>query len=431
MVGPTHPAMKCLVITAVLLLILLGCSGPSGQSEDPEGQWVGSFEVAEGPVYLQLGLQKTTKGTNLAARFMLPGPPSPVAQFRLEPPLLHFELPTGSDKLVFSGEILGQTISGTVLSEGKQGTFKLVREAQVDPEVYDDYIGTYELDEPGGVVFIGRYDQLNQEPPYPLEKSALYYVKESGRTGVLFPSSDTSFFSGTTFFAPVPIEVEATFVRNENGKVTGLLWNQEGSDGAKAARSRAYSEEEVVFQNGEVTLAGRLLVPSTAGPHPAVVVISGGNGIPVNRNQGYQIVGDVFARRGIAALIYDKRGGGRSTGDWRTAGPEELAADALAAVHFLRGRGDIDPNQVGLWGISEGGWIGPLTASRCEEVAFLIVVSADGTPRFDSNLRWLQDQWLPADGFSPDEIEQAVSFSRLEHEFCTHGKAMGKTRSRR
>ena len=49
-----------------------------------------------------------------------------------------------------------------------------------------------------------------------------------------------------------------------------------------------------------------------------------------------------FARRGTAGLIYDKRGVGRSTGDWRTAGYADLVGDAaVAAVEALRSRSDI------------------------------------------------------------------------------------------
>ena len=42
-----------------------------------------------------------------------------------------------------------------------------------------------------------------------------------------------------------------------------------------------------------------------------------------------------FARRGIAALIFDKRGVGGSSGDWRQATPDDLAADGAAAVSRL------------------------------------------------------------------------------------------------
>src|SRR3712207_3844364 len=84
-----------------------------------------------------------------------------------------------------------------------------------------------------------------------------------------------------------------------------------------------------------------------------------------------------FAERGIAVLVYDKRGSGESTGNADYT-YEQLAQDALGGVRLLRGRAEVDPDAVGLWGISEGGWIVPMAAYHSEDVAFVIVVSASG-----------------------------------------------------
>jgi alpha-beta hydrolase superfamily lysophospholipase len=40
-------------------------------------------------------------------------------------------------------------------------------------------------------------------------------------------------------------------------------------------------------------------------------------------------------RRGVVAFIYDKRGVGESTGDWKTSTLDDLARDAKAAIHVL------------------------------------------------------------------------------------------------
>jgi uncharacterized protein len=80
-------------------------------------------------------------------------------------------------------------------------------------------------------------------------------------------------------------------------------------------------------------------------------------------------------RRGVAVLLTDKRGSGASAGDWRTASFDDLAADALAGVAYLRGRREIDSTRVGLLGLSQGGWIAPLAAAREPRVAFVVDVS--------------------------------------------------------
>lgn len=112
-----------------------------------------------------------------------------------------------------------------------------------------------------------------------------------------------------------------------------------------------YRQEQVIFQNKGVTLAGTLTLPSGNGPHPAVVLIDRSG--PYSRDN-YRFYADVFARHGIATLIYDKRGVGASTGDWRRVQFKDLAEDALAGVGMLRMRTDIASRKIHLWGGSNG-----------------------------------------------------------------------------
>src|ERR687897_587767 len=69
---------------------------------------------------------------------------------------------------------------------------------------------------------------------------------------------------------------------------------------------------------------------------------------------------EAFAREGIVTLIYDKRTEGYSESGLGERSYELLAQDALAAVRALRAHPEGDPGAVGLWGRSEGGWVGPL-----------------------------------------------------------------------
>jgi pimeloyl-ACP methyl ester carboxylesterase len=84
-----------------------------------------------------------------------------------------------------------------------------------------------------------------------------------------------------------------------------------------------------------------------------------------------------FARAGIAALIYDKRGVGQSTGDWQKAGFEDLATDALAGIHFLQTLPEINRNKIGIFGHSQGGMLAPVVAARAP-LGFVIGSAAGG-----------------------------------------------------
>ncbi len=71
----------------------------------------------------------------------------------------------------------------------------------------------------------------------------------------------------------------------------------------------------------------------SSGRHPGVVLLQGrGSETRWGTNR---FIADRFARSGIAALTYDKRGSGSSTGDWKSSTYDDLANDALAAIDSL------------------------------------------------------------------------------------------------
>src|SRR5262249_47275336 len=120
-----------------------------------------------------------------------------------------------------------------------------------------------------------------------------------------------------------------------------------------------------------------------------------------------RFLGEYFTRHGVAALIYDKRGVGKSTGDWKHSDFNDLAGDALAGIHFLRQRADIA--KIGIYGQSQGGSITPLVASQSSEVAFIISTAGGGVPMYEGELNSLQNQ-VRAKGFSGDDLDEATAF---------------------
>ncbi|GCE21187.1 alpha/beta hydrolase family protein [Dictyobacter kobayashii] len=155
----------------------------------------------------------------------------------------------------------------------------------------------------------------------------------------------------------------------------------------------SFTEEEIVYPGDGIQLAGTLLLPATSQPCPAVVCVHGSG--PDTRT-GYRWIGESFARQGIAALIYDKRGTGLSGGNWKRDkwSFRELANDALGGIRYLKQRPEIDGQQVGLWGISEGGWVVPMAAASSQDVDFVITISAAGISPLEQERyrRGLQDR---------------------------------------
>ncbi|MGV9308216.1 prolyl oligopeptidase family serine peptidase [Nonomuraea sp. NPDC003727] len=130
---------------------------------------------------------------------------------------------------------------------------------------------------------------------------------------------------------------------------------------------------EVSFAGSGLTLHGTVLAPrNRRGALPGMVLVHGaGAGTPRTKLMTEAVE---FARRGMAVLVYDKRAAGYST--FRRS-YSQLADDALGAVAALRRQTGVDPGKVGLWGLSEGGWVVPLAASRSRDVAFVVLVGAN------------------------------------------------------
>ena len=123
-------------------------------------------------------------------------------------------------------------------------------------------------------------------------------------------------------------------------------------------------------------LAGTLFIPrGGAKPHPGIVILQGSS---TNLRREYGYYADHFSRAGFAVLTFDKRGTGQSSGDYGAASYPDLAADAAAAVQFLRAQPGVAPAKVGIWGLSQGAFIAPLVAARVPSLAFIVAVSPPG-----------------------------------------------------
>lgn len=140
---------------------------------------------------------------------------------------------------------------------------------------------------------------------------------------------------------------------------------------------------------------GTLFTPHSKGPHRAVVILHGSgqaSGI------GFFVSGhaNTFLKRGIAVLVYDKRGSGRSGGDFETATYADFINDAIAAVGMLRARDDIVADQIGLLGTSESGWLTPEIAKRAGGISFIINRAGPPISWIDTNLWEIRNELIEA-----------------------------------
>lgn len=168
-------------------------------------------------------------------------------------------------------------------------------------------------------------------------------------------------------------------------------------------------QENISISNGDLKLNGNLFLPIGGNQFSAVVILHGSG---PDEGLEYRVYANEFAKAGIAALVYDKRGSGQSGGDWQKRPFEFLAGDALAAVKFLKSRSEINPNKIGLWGISQGGWTAVYAASRTKDVAFVISVAGNGVSPTQQEM-FHKDEMLKALGYSERARDTALKFWKL------------------
>lgn len=145
-----------------------------------------------------------------------------------------------------------------------------------------------------------------------------------------------------------------------------------------------YVVEEVVFKSTDtnITLVGTLTFPQSKGTFPAVLLLSGSG--PQDRDEAvfghrpFLVLADYLTRNGIAVLRVDDRGVGGSSGNFDKATALDYTVDAIAGINFLISRKEINHEQIGLIGHSEGGIIAPMVAVQTPNVAFLVLIASPG-----------------------------------------------------
>jgi pimeloyl-ACP methyl ester carboxylesterase len=138
------------------------------------------------------------------------------------------------------------------------------------------------------------------------------------------------------------------------------------------------TEIDVILPVGDQRLNGILSLPAGQGPFPAIVLLHGSDRSGKD-DPYYAEHADNLVRCGYAVLRYDGPGWGGQSSD--TPGVETLESrteEAISIIQHLQTRPDIQSDAIGLWGISQGGWICQMTAAAYDQVAFIIPVSGPG-----------------------------------------------------
>lgn len=134
----------------------------------------------------------------------------------------------------------------------------------------------------------------------------------------------------------------------------------------------------IAFTSDSHALAGTLYKPVGDGPFPTIVVLHSASAGKQDNPQ-YVHLAQAMNEIGVAVYIYDRRSEDTPYNERVHPGYMALGRDALAAVRMLKTRDDVDKVHIGLWGVSQGGWVAPAAFVQSpDDIAFMILVSSSG-----------------------------------------------------
>jgi hypothetical protein len=301
-----------------------------------------------------------------------------------------------------------QTPSGRVIP-----AYFAIRPGYPPQELGKRYEGTFDL---GG----GRLLTLSRNN----DSGAMWYLElPSGRTGFLYNLSDKVFIAGPCLYCAGPERLRVRFGAEPGAQPFHTVFVRIDGKDLIGRRLASYTEEQVTFTSKDGTeLAGSLFLPRRAGTHPAVALVHGSGSQTRNGFYGHiRFLAEAYARRGIAALAYDKRGTGESKGVYDTANLATLADDAASALRYLASRKDIDGSRLGLSGSSQAGWLVALAASRYPDVQILQVRSGSAPMGVEESERRRLVRQMTADRFGAADIARALRIRTLMDDYAKTG----------
>ena len=196
----------------------------------------------------------------------------------------------------------------------------------------------------------------------------------------------------------------------EGGVVNALEWRD--SSGRSVLVLRVELRETVVrFAGAAGVLAGEVIQARGDSAQPGLVLLHGSE---AEDREGARAVAYWLAHRGIASLIYDKRGTGGSVRGASDTAFAVLAGDAVAALNALRHADGVRGDAVGLFGPSQGAWVALEATQQSRDVAFVVLQSGDATTPLEQEMVRGAARLRAGTTLTGPQIEEATAFRRLK-----------------
>jgi len=146
-----------------------------------------------------------------------------------------------------------------------------------------------------------------------------------------------------------------------------------------------------------------------------------------NDRSGTNAEASYFANLGYTVFNYDKRGTGKSEGNWQSATIEELCLDDINAIHFFAKITNLSLSEIGIKGSSQGGIKIPYILTKLPELKFGISISCPSGTLLDSDLNHWKNTNI--DQIGQKNINVAEKVQKAAYDYLANNMSYKKLNS--
>ena len=276
-------------------------------------------------------------------------------------------------------------------------------EIKIDPRLLDQYTGQYSfVEDPEFVLSFWRDGEK-------------FYLQPTNQGRIeIFPESDTKFFLKI-------IEAQATFVRDAQGKITGVVWRQNGVDNqARKISDQPAIEKLVTFEKREEMIPARdgvrlhtlIFTPKDQEEPLPILMSRTPYGIGQSDSDGINRRYNELVKDGYIFVLQDIRGRFGSEGQFLMNRPMhdkqdpkgiDESTDTYDTIEWLLKNVPKNNGRVGIVGVSYGGWLSAVAT-----------IDAHPALKAASPQAPMTDTWLGDDFFHNGAFRQSYGYEYVK-----------------
>jgi len=186
---------------------------------------------------------------------------------------------------------------------------------------------------------------------------------------------------------------------------------------------KVIEKQDVSFTSNGLRIHGTLWNPKSSN-QKALFFVTSSQG---NDRSGSNAEASYFANLGYTVFNYDKRGTGKSEGNWQSATIEELSSDDINAIHFFAKISNLSLSEIGIKGSSQGGIKIPYILTEIPELKFGISVSCPVGTLLESDLNNWKNTNI--DQIGQESIDLAAKVQKAGYDYLANNMSYKKLNS--